>query len=103
MPEPTAEFSPAAVIGVGRVGLPLAIFLQRLGIEVTVGVRSDYGRQRVETLSDLPTAAPAEAVAGARLVLLAVLDDELPSLVTALAAEGVFRSEEHTSELQSRP
>ncbi len=90
MPEPTAEFSPAAVIGVGRVGLPLAIFLQRLGIEVTVGVRSDYGRQRVETLSDLPTAAPAEAVAGARLVLLAVLDDELPSLVTALAAEGVF-------------
>jgi predicted short-subunit dehydrogenase-like oxidoreductase (DUF2520 family) len=89
--EPIAKFSPAAVIGAGRVGLALAMLLQRLGLEVVVGVRSDRGRERVEAASDrLPTAAPAEAVRGARLVLLAVLDDELPSLVTALAAEGVF-------------
>ncbi|HEX8927991.1 MAG TPA: DUF2520 domain-containing protein [Actinomycetota bacterium] len=88
--EPTSRFSPAAVVGAGRVGLALAIFLQRLGLEVTVGVRSDHGRQRVEAASDLPTATPAEAVRGARLVVLAVLDDELPSLITALAAEGVF-------------
>src|SRR5919199_3831616 len=88
--EPTSRFSPAAVVGAGRVGLALAIFLQRLGLEVTVGVRSDHGRQRVEAASDLPTATPAEAVGGARLVVLAVLDDELPSLITALAAEGVF-------------
>ncbi len=88
--EPIAKFSPAAVVGAGRVGLALAIFLQRLGLEVVVGVRSERGRQRVEDAGDLPVAAPAEAVQGARLVLLAVLDDELPSLVTALAAEGVF-------------
>jgi predicted short-subunit dehydrogenase-like oxidoreductase (DUF2520 family) len=89
--EPIAKFSPAAVIGAGRVGLALATFLQRLGIEVVVGVRSDHGRERVEAAgAPLSTAAPAEAVRGARLVLLAVLDDELPSLVTALAAEGVF-------------
>ena len=88
--EPTSRFSPTAVVGAGRVGLALAIFLQRLGLEVTVGVRSDHGRQRVEAASDLPTATPAEAVRGARLVVLAVLDDELPSLITALAAEGVF-------------
>jgi len=76
--EPTSRFSPAAVVGAGRLGLALAIFLERLGLDVTVGVRSENGRQRVEAASDLPTAAPAEAVRGARLVLLAVLDDELP-------------------------
>jgi predicted short-subunit dehydrogenase-like oxidoreductase (DUF2520 family) len=88
--QPIDRFSPAAVVGAGRVGLALAAFLQRLGLEVVVGVRSDRGRQRVEAIGDLPTASPAEAVRGARLVLLAVLDDELPSLVTALAAEGAF-------------
>src|SRR6266571_2691850 len=88
--EPTGRFSPAAVVGAGRVGLALAIFLERLGLDVTVGVRSDHGRERVEAASDLPTAAPADAVRGARLVVLAVLDDELPSLITALAADGAF-------------
>jgi predicted short-subunit dehydrogenase-like oxidoreductase (DUF2520 family) len=90
----TTSFSPAAVVGAGRVGLAVAIFLQRLGVDVTVGVRSDRGRERVETNSDLPTAPSAEAVRGAKLVLLAVLDDELPSLVTALAAEGVFSQDQ---------
>src|SRR6266704_1024755 len=88
--DPTGRFSPAAVVGAGRVGLALAIFLERLGLDVTVGVRSDHGRERVEAASDLPTAAPADAVRGARLVVLAVLDDELPSLITALAADGAF-------------
>jgi predicted short-subunit dehydrogenase-like oxidoreductase (DUF2520 family) len=92
--EPIARFSPAAVIGAGRLGLPLAIFLQRLGLDVVVGVRSDHGRQRVEAVGDLPTASPAEAVQDAKLVMLAVLDDELPSLVTALAAEGVFKPDQ---------
>jgi len=92
--DPTGRFSPAAVVGAGRVGLALAIFLERLGLDVTVGVRSDHGRGRVEAASDLPTAAPAEAVRGATLVVLAVLDDELPSLITALAAEGVFGPEQ---------
>jgi predicted short-subunit dehydrogenase-like oxidoreductase (DUF2520 family) len=92
--ELVARLSPAAVVGAGRVGLALAIFLRRLGLEVVVGARSDRGRERVEAACDLPTAAPAEAVRGARLVLLAVLDDELPSLVTALAADGVFGPEQ---------
>jgi predicted short-subunit dehydrogenase-like oxidoreductase (DUF2520 family) len=87
--EPIDKFSPAAVVGAGRVGLALATFLRRLGLEVVVGVRSEHGRQRAQA-ADLATASPAEAVGGARLVLLAVLDDELPSLVTALAADGVF-------------
>jgi len=87
--EPIRKYSPAAVIGAGRVGLALAVFLQRLGAEVTVGVRSDQGRERAEA-AGLTTAPAAEAPKGAKLVILAVLDDELPSLITALAAEGAF-------------
>jgi predicted short-subunit dehydrogenase-like oxidoreductase (DUF2520 family) len=83
------QFSPAAVIGAGRVGLPLAISLERGGAEVTVGVRSDRGRERAAA-QGLPTASSQEAAKGARLIVLAVQDDELPALVTHLAAEGVF-------------
>src|SRR5215211_4633726 len=86
---PSSKLSPAAIVGAGRVGLALATFLDRLGVEVTLGVRSDRGRERAEA-AGLPTAAPADATRGAALVVIAVLDDELPSLVTALAAEGVF-------------
>jgi predicted short-subunit dehydrogenase-like oxidoreductase (DUF2520 family) len=86
----TINLSPAAVIGAGRVGLALAVFLDRLGVEVTVGVRSDHGRKRAEA-QGLPATSPLDAAKGATLVLLSILDDELPALVTALAAEGVFR------------
>src|SRR5829696_5851019 len=61
MPPPqSSKLSPAAVIGPGRVGLALAI------------------------------SEPTEATRAASLVLLTVPDDELPSLVTALAADGAF-------------
>jgi predicted short-subunit dehydrogenase-like oxidoreductase (DUF2520 family) len=83
------ELSPAAVIGAGRVGLALATYLSRSGIEVTVGVRSEQGRERAEA-AGLASAAAADATRGAALIVLAVLDDELPALVTALAAEGVY-------------
>jgi predicted short-subunit dehydrogenase-like oxidoreductase (DUF2520 family) len=89
-PSQPSPLSPAAVIGPGRVGLALAIFLDRIGVEVTIGVRSQRGRERVEAAGGLPTAEPADATKGASLVILAVPDDELPSLVTALAAEGAF-------------
>jgi predicted short-subunit dehydrogenase-like oxidoreductase (DUF2520 family) len=94
MPQTQSKLSPAAVIGPGRVGLALATFLDRIGVEVTVGVRSERGRERVRAAGDLPTADPADATRGAALVLLAVPDDELPSLVTALAAEGAFAADQ---------
>ncbi|HXP15335.1 MAG TPA: Rossmann-like and DUF2520 domain-containing protein, partial [Actinomycetes bacterium] len=47
------------------------------------------GRRRVEA-AGLATADPTEATRGASLVIMAVPDDELPSLVTALAADGAF-------------
>jgi predicted short-subunit dehydrogenase-like oxidoreductase (DUF2520 family) len=77
------------VIGAGRVGLAVAVFLDRLGVDVTVGVRSEQGRKRAEA-QNLAATSPVEAAKGASLVLLSILDDELPALVTALAAEGVF-------------
>jgi predicted short-subunit dehydrogenase-like oxidoreductase (DUF2520 family) len=86
---PSGKLSPAAVIGPGRVGLAVAIFLDRLGAEVTVGTRSERGRRRVEG-AGLAVADPTGATRGAALVILAVPDDELPSLVTALAADGAF-------------
>ena len=85
----SAQLSPAAVIGAGRVGLALATFLRRIGAEVTVGVRSDHARERAAGLG-LAVAPSHEAAGGARLVILAVQDDELPALVTSLAAEGAF-------------
>jgi predicted short-subunit dehydrogenase-like oxidoreductase (DUF2520 family) len=81
------------VIGPGRVGLVLATYLERAGVEVTVGVRSDQGRQRATELG-LTTAPSVEAAKGARLILIAVQDDELPALVTQLAAEGLFAADQ---------
>src|SRR5215217_4986657 len=88
-PSQSSKLSPAAVIGPGRVGLALAILLNRIGVEVTVGARSERGRRRIEA-AGLATADPTEATRGASLVIMAVPDDELPSLVTALAADGAF-------------
>ena len=88
-PSQHRRLSPAAVLGPGRVGLALAIFLDRIGVEVTVGARSDRGRRRVEA-AGLAVADPTEATRDAALVVLAVPDDELPALVTALAADGAF-------------
>jgi len=88
-PSQPSKLSPAAVIGPGRVGLALAISLDRIGIEVTVGTRSERGRRRIEA-AGLAMADPTEATRVASLVILAVPDDELPSLVTALAADGAF-------------
>jgi predicted short-subunit dehydrogenase-like oxidoreductase (DUF2520 family) len=93
-PSPSSTLSPAAVIGPGRVGLALATFLDRIGVEVTIGVRSERGAERVRAGGGLATATPADAVRGASLIVLAVPDDELPSLVTALAAEGVFAADQ---------
>jgi predicted short-subunit dehydrogenase-like oxidoreductase (DUF2520 family) len=90
-PSQSSKLSPAAVIGPGRVGLALAIFLDRIGTEVTMGASSDRGRERAAS-AGLAVAGPTEATRGASLVILAVPDDQLPSLVTALAADGAFAS-----------
>ncbi len=69
-PPPTS----IAVVGVGRVGAPLADRLQRAGHRVTVAA-SDPGAQSVRTVlarnPDLIVATPRDAVATAEVVVLA--------------------------------
>jgi predicted short-subunit dehydrogenase-like oxidoreductase (DUF2520 family) len=86
------HLSPAAVIGAGKVGRPLAVALQRLGVKVVIGERPErVGAEPADPLlRGIPTAVPAEAARDARLVLLCVQDDQLPTLITDLAAHGVF-------------
>jgi predicted short-subunit dehydrogenase-like oxidoreductase (DUF2520 family) len=85
---PTA-LSPIAVIGNGRVGRTLSVALRRLGAEVVVGVRPGDASAGV-TQDGLPVAVPVEAAAAGRVVILSVQDDQLPALVTDLAAHGAF-------------
>src|SRR5262245_65168983 len=68
-PSQSSKLSPAAVIGPGRVGLAVAVFLDRLGVEVTLGARSDRGRERAAA-AGLTVTDPTEATRGASLVLL---------------------------------
>jgi len=92
-----AAFSPAAVIGAGRVGRTLAEALRRLGFEVVLGVKpptrqggGDRPEGPAEDLDRRDLAEPVAAARGARLVILCVQDDQLPALVTDLAAHGAF-------------
>jgi predicted short-subunit dehydrogenase-like oxidoreductase (DUF2520 family) len=89
-PDALAPMSPAAVIGPGRVGRTLAIALRRLGADVVLGVRPARARTGPTSPEGLPQAVATEAATGAALVLLTVQDDQLPALVTDLAAHGAF-------------
>ncbi len=75
------------VIGVGRAGAPLAAALARAGHPV-VGVHAVSERSRARAAQYLPGArlcSTAQVMAAADLVLLAVPDDVLPTLVAGLA------------------
>jgi predicted short-subunit dehydrogenase-like oxidoreductase (DUF2520 family) len=75
------------VIGVGRVGAPLALALRRAGHPV-VGVHAVSARSRrraEEYLPGVPLLSVAEVTAAADLVLLTVPDDVLADLVAGLA------------------
>ena len=86
------DISPVAVIGPGRVGRTLAVALRRLGAEVVLGVRPERlaaaGGARSE--DGLPQDGAIGAATGAVLVVLCVQDDQLPTLITDLAAHGAF-------------
>lgn len=75
------------VIGVGRVGAPLAAALARAGHPV-IGAHavSEHSLRRVEQfLPGTPVMSPSEVMGAADLVLLTVPDDVLGDLVTGLA------------------
>jgi predicted short-subunit dehydrogenase-like oxidoreductase (DUF2520 family) len=90
------------VIGAGRVGAVLAAALSNAGhLVVAASGRSAASHTRIETL--LPTAAiadPCTVAKQADLVLLAVPDDVLADVVTALVAADALRANQvvvHTS------
>jgi hypothetical protein len=78
-----------AFIGHGNVGGPLADHLQRLGHEVTIAAR-DAGSEGVRSLRSrnpgLAVAAPADAVRGAEVVVLATPFQANVEVLTPLAA-----------------
>ncbi|WP_146825881.1 Rossmann-like and DUF2520 domain-containing protein [Aeromicrobium flavum] len=88
------------VVGAGRVGAVLAARLQRAGHHlVGVSGRSAASQLRVQTLlSDVPVLEPAEVVARAEIVIVAVPDDALAGVVAELAPHaGPGRLIAHTS------
>jgi predicted short-subunit dehydrogenase-like oxidoreductase (DUF2520 family) len=86
-----AELRPAAVIGAGRVGRAVATALHRLGLDVTLGVRESSGMAgSPDPVTGLDRETPVDAARGARLIMLCVQDDQLPTLVTDLAAHHAF-------------
>jgi predicted short-subunit dehydrogenase-like oxidoreductase (DUF2520 family) len=90
------------VVGAGRVGAVLGAALRRAGHEVVAASAvSEASRARAaELLPGVPLLPPDEVVRAASLVLLAVPDDALPSLVQGLADVGAFQAGQlvaHTS------
>jgi predicted short-subunit dehydrogenase-like oxidoreductase (DUF2520 family) len=81
------------VVGAGRVGSVLGAALDRAGHEVTaVAAVSEESRGRAaELLPGAPVRDVPLVVTAVDLVLLAVPDDILPSLVSGLAKVGAFR------------
>ena len=82
------------VIGAGRVGAVLGSALRRAGHEiVAVSAVSDVSRLRADALlPGVPVLPIPEVVGDADLVLLAVPDDVLPTLVAGLADTGVIHA-----------
>ena len=90
------------VVGAGRVGAVLGAALHHAGHQVTaVAAVSEESRARAaELLPGVPVRDVPHVVTSVDLVLLAVPDDTLPSLVSGLARVGAFRSGQvvvHTS------
>ena len=67
--------SPVAFIGLGALGLPMAVNLQAAGYSLQVHTRSRLAESDPGLAGALPAASPAEAAAGCSALLLCVSDD----------------------------
>jgi len=97
---PTAADVPAArvtdpavgVVGAGRVGAVLAAALTAAGHRITaVSGASPASRDRIRRLLPGVEPRPVAEVAAAELLILAVPDDVLPTVVADLVAAGALR------------
>tara|TARA_B100001173_G_scaffold223785_1_gene193905 strand:- start:512 stop:1396 length:885 start_codon:yes stop_codon:yes gene_type:complete len=64
-----------AFIGLGALGLPMAVNLQAAGYSLQVHTRSRLAESDPDLAGALPAASPAEAAAGCSALLLCVSDD----------------------------
>jgi predicted short-subunit dehydrogenase-like oxidoreductase (DUF2520 family) len=102
-PHPAAAFSPhdglrparlsVGIVSAGRVGTALGVALERAGhVAVACSAISHASRQRVERRLPDTAVMPVDEVAGrAELLLIAVPDAELATVVSGLAATGAAR------------
>ena len=67
---------PLAVVGLGALGLPMAVNLHNAGYALRVHTRSRNAEQDPALSGSRACATPAEAVAGCSALLLCVSDDE---------------------------
>jgi predicted short-subunit dehydrogenase-like oxidoreductase (DUF2520 family) len=75
-----------AIVGAGRVGTAVGVLLLAAGHTVTAVSGRDATRIRAaEFLPGVPVVDPALAVTGATVVVVAVPDDELPSVTAEIA------------------
>jgi predicted short-subunit dehydrogenase-like oxidoreductase (DUF2520 family) len=92
------------VVGIGRVGVALAVALARAGHKVVAvsGVSDASRRRAADRLPNVEVLPADDVVRRADLVLLTVPDDALAGLVEGLASVGAFRPGQlvvHTSGL----
>jgi predicted short-subunit dehydrogenase-like oxidoreductase (DUF2520 family) len=82
-----------AVVGAGRAGTAVAVILERAGHRIVAASGRDSTRERVARyLPGVPVVDAAEAARAADLVLVAVPDDDIPSVVERLATERTLRT-----------
>jgi len=81
-----------AVVGAGRVGTAVAVALRTTGHDVVaVSGGSATAARAARYLPGVPVLASSEAARRASVVVLAVPDGALPSVVSELAADNAFR------------
>ncbi len=80
-----------AVVGAGRAGTAVAVLLQRAGHRiVAVSGRGPTRDRAARFLPGVPVLDPADAAVGAELVVIAVPDDIIASMVETMATAGGF-------------
>jgi predicted short-subunit dehydrogenase-like oxidoreductase (DUF2520 family) len=80
-----------AVVGAGRVGTAVAVLLRRAGHRIVAVSGRAATRDRVSRLlPDVPILDPPDAARAGELVLIAVPDDLIGSVVTAISEAGGF-------------
>lgn len=103
---PRATRTPVVgIIGPGRAGVGLALALARAGYEVRLHGRRKRAVPKPLTLTVGPEHEPPAWIAQAGVLILAVSDDAIAPLATALARTGVVRGEQvvlHLSGVQGQ-